>query len=128
MIINTFLSIVHRAAHVVVSNLTLLFTDAPVFNKGNDSMEVTLGGNVTFNCSAKGNPDIKIMWKYNLATNVKVTTGGSNIVSITEATSTNAGVYLCTASNTIGTVTRSVTLRGIIIIIISDSIQHLWKC
>ncbi|XP_053193699.1 intercellular adhesion molecule 5 [Scomber japonicus] len=85
---------------------------APVFNEGNYSMEVTLGENVTFNFSAKGNPNITIMWKFNPEKNVNVTTGGSNtVVSITGATSTNDGVYLCTASNTIGTVTRSVILR-----------------
>ncbi|CAK6971163.1 intercellular adhesion molecule 5 [Scomber scombrus] len=84
---------------------------APEFTLGNDSMVVTLGENVTFNCSAKGNPEITIVWKYKSAENVKETTRGSTkVVNITGATSTNAGVYLCSAKNKIGTVTRSVTV------------------
>ncbi|XP_045888252.1 hemicentin-1-like isoform X1 [Micropterus dolomieu] len=84
---------------------------APVFKEGNYSKEVTQGENVTFHCHADGNPTPKIHWNYIDAGNARVTTGGHQTnISITGATSTNAGVYICVASNSVGHVTRSVTL------------------
>lgn len=88
-----------------------------MLKEGDFSKEVTLGENVTFACSAEGNPPPKIQWIYPLAVNVKTTLGGRhNTISITEATSTNAGVYICVATNEVGNATRSVTLmmKGII--------------
>ncbi|XP_060882539.1 intercellular adhesion molecule 5 [Labrus mixtus] len=70
------------------------------------------GENVTFNCTAEGNPSPKMQWKFPSAVNVIETTGGRyRNISIIGATSTNAGVYICNATNDIGTVTRSVTVR-----------------
>lgn len=81
----------------------------PFFEEKSDNLEVTSGENVTLDCRAKGNPLPKIHWNYPPAVNVRETTGGrqSNI-RITGATSTNDGVYICNATNDIGTVTRSV--------------------
>lgn len=89
---------------------------------------MTLGENVTFGCSAEGNPPPEIEWKYESAVNVGETTWGrQKNITVTGATSTNGGVYICIATNKVGSDTRSVTLsvKGIIII---DSVQHLWKC
>lgn len=109
-----------------ISNLTLFYTDAPVFKEGNYDKEVTTGANVTFECSAEGNPPPMIRWNYISAENVWMTTRGRQTnISVIEATSTNAGVYNCVATNKVGSVTRSVTLRvkGIII----DCAEHLQK-
>lgn len=85
---------------------------APVLRQGNYSEEVKLGGNVTFDCSADGNPPPEIHWNYSTSVvNVIATTRGSQkSISVTGATSTNAGVYSCVATNKVGSVSRSITL------------------
>lgn len=91
--------------------LTLFLTDAPVFRMENYTEELSLGENVTFECHAEGNPPPEVRWNYSPAGNVMETTGGrQKNISITGATSTNAGVYSCVATNKVGHVTRSVTL------------------
>ncbi|XP_035511008.1 intercellular adhesion molecule 5 [Morone saxatilis] len=84
---------------------------APVFKEENYTVEVTVDGNVTFECHAEGNPAPEIRWKYTSADNVMETTGGrQKNITVTGATSTNAGVYICVATNKVGSVARSVTL------------------
>lgn len=89
-----------------------------MFTHGTFKNEVNPGDNVTFACIAKGNPPPEVKWHYDsFAGNVRVTTGGSQeSISVTGATSTNAGVYRCVATNKVGSVTTSVTLimKGII--------------
>ncbi|XP_075941893.1 intercellular adhesion molecule 1 [Anarhichas minor] len=85
---------------------------APVFD-GNYSKEVKViqGDNVTFNCSADGHPPPDMKWTYGSEANVTVTTRGrQKSITVTGATSTNAGTYVCNANNTVGVVTRTVTL------------------
>ncbi|XP_076609070.1 vascular cell adhesion protein 1 isoform X2 [Chaetodon auriga] len=84
---------------------------APLIRVEGDTMEVTPGENVTLTCSAEGNPIPLIHWEYTSAVNVKETTGGhQRIISVTGATSTNAGVYRCVATNKVGTVSKPVSL------------------
>ncbi|KAM6913611.1 vascular cell adhesion protein 1 isoform 2-T2 [Lycodopsis pacificus] len=85
---------------------------APVFN-GSYSKEVNviMGDNVTFDCSADGHPPPEIKWTYDSEANVTVATrGGQKSITVTGATSTNAGAYVCNADNTVGVATRTVTL------------------
>ncbi|KAF1379659.1 hypothetical protein PFLUV_G00178320 [Perca fluviatilis] len=98
----------HGTANHVL-HLEVLY--APVFKKGTNNMEVNRGENVTIDCSAEGNPVPEIHFKYSPALNVKNTTWGrQKRISITGATSTNAGVYSCVAINEVGNGTLSVTL------------------
>lgn len=93
-------------------------TDAPKFKEVRDNEEVILGKNMTLGCSAEGYPPPEIHWKYISAVNLKETTvGRQKIIMITKATSTNAGVYICVATNEVGRLTRSVTVvvKGMII-------------
>ncbi|KAF7225598.1 vascular cell adhesion protein 1 isoform X1 [Nothobranchius furzeri] len=84
---------------------------APEFKEGNISKELTPDRDVTFDCSAEGNPDPEIKWIYKPAHNLKETTEGrQKIITVTAATSTNAGFYICVATNKVGNVTRTVTL------------------
>ncbi|XP_072299949.1 neural cell adhesion molecule 2 [Eucyclogobius newberryi] len=71
--------------------------------------EFHMGENLTLNCSADGNPPPQHHWNHPPAANVNMTTRGRQIY-ITEATSINAGAYVCSATNEIGSVSRTVTL------------------
>ncbi|KAJ4920202.1 hypothetical protein JOQ06_014277 [Pogonophryne albipinna] len=91
---------------------------APEINEGTYSKVVNLDGNVTLDCSAEGNPLPVLHWNYTTAENVRETTRGhQKSLTITGATSTNAGFYICVAMNNVGEVTSTVTLKmkGIII-------------
>ncbi|KAK1877631.1 Angiopoietin-related protein 2, partial [Dissostichus eleginoides] len=91
-------------------DVTLNF--APEINEGTYSKEVKLDGNVTLDCSAEGNPLPDLHWNYTTAENVRETTRGhQKSLTITGATSTNAGVYICAATNNVGKVTSTVTLK-----------------
>ncbi|XP_054463675.1 vascular cell adhesion protein 1-like [Anoplopoma fimbria] len=86
---------------------------APVFNGSNSEEEVNVisGDNVTLDCSADGNPHPEITWKSSAALNVMVTTRGrQKSIIVTEATSTNAGSYVCVARNVVGNVDKTVKL------------------
>ncbi|KAF3700033.1 Vascular cell adhesion protein 1 [Channa argus] len=98
---------------------------APTFKQQNEKMgmkEISMGGNVTFECHAEGNPAPEIHWHFTHADNVFVTTWGSHMtITIREATSTNAGDYICVATNKVGNATRSFTLK------IQGEISEWWK-
>ncbi|XP_076000163.1 intercellular adhesion molecule 5 isoform X1 [Genypterus blacodes] len=84
---------------------------APELNKADYTVEVGRGEDVTLVCSAEGNPAPVIEWSVNGAHNLNLTTRErqSNI-TVTGATSTNAGVYKCFATNKVGRVTSSASL------------------
>ncbi|CAG5897930.1 unnamed protein product [Menidia menidia] len=90
-------------------NLHILY--APEFTGGNVTKEFVQSGNVTLNCSAEGNPSPVIHWLCPTHTNVQMSTVGRyNIITVTQATSSNAGVYGCVATNKVGNVTRFFSL------------------
>ncbi|RVE69705.1 hypothetical protein OJAV_G00080240 [Oryzias javanicus] len=93
-------------------NIKFSIHRSPEFNQGNTSEEIILGQNMTLDCSADGNPKPEIHWNYTSAENLRVTTVGRHkiIMTITRATSTNAGKYICVASNKLGMKTRFVSL------------------
>lgn len=99
---NTFSNILFTLSH--------FYIDAPVFNAGNSTQEVTPGENVSLLCFADANPAPEIQWNFPPAVNVNTTGWRNSVVQIIEATSTNAGVYMCVATNEVGHVTRYVAL------------------
>lgn len=85
--------------------------DAPLFSKGNSTVKVTPGENAILECFADGNPSPEIQWIFHPAANVVNATGWRrSVLTVSEATSTNAGVYMCVATNKVGRVTRFDTL------------------
>ncbi|XP_029998200.1 hemicentin-1 [Sphaeramia orbicularis] len=84
---------------------------APEFQERNYSREMISGENITLNCFAEGNPSPLVQWYHPPAVNVHTTRGQQSIsISVTGATSTNAGVYICGATNKVGSMSRNVTL------------------
>ncbi|PWA17623.1 hypothetical protein CCH79_00008171, partial [Gambusia affinis] len=72
-----------------------------------------------------GNPKPEIQCNYSLAKNVRASTvGRQKIITITGATSTNAGRYICVATNKVGKVTRGTTL--LLKDKSTDLSQHWW--
>ncbi|XP_028978868.2 intercellular adhesion molecule 5 isoform X2 [Esox lucius] len=72
---------------------------------------VRAGSDVSLGCSAQGNPLPEVKWNYTVADNVNLTNDGhQRTVRITRATSTNAGIYICTATNRVGRDTRETTV------------------
>uniref|UniRef100_A0A096LQL4 Ig-like domain-containing protein n=1 Tax=Poecilia formosa TaxID=48698 RepID=A0A096LQL4_POEFO len=68
-------------------------------------------GNVSLVWEADGNPKPEIQCNDSLAENVRASTvGRQRIITVTRATSTNAGRYICVATNKVGKVTRATTL------------------
>ncbi|XP_038143898.1 intercellular adhesion molecule 5 [Cyprinodon tularosa] len=84
----------------------------PVFTETNATEILVAGKNVSFVCKAEGNPEPLTDWSYPFADNVQKTTKGrQKIITITAATSTNAGSYICVATNEFGSVTRTIQLK-----------------
>ncbi|XP_071241863.1 vascular cell adhesion protein 1 isoform X2 [Salvelinus alpinus] len=95
-----------KATHKLVINVLY----APEFLLGNDTVEVSAGSDVSLNCSAEGNPPPEMKWNDTATSKVKLSTEGrQRTVRIT-----TAGIYICTATNIFGTVTRTttVTIKG----------------
>lgn len=85
---------------------------APSFLERATPVKLNQGGNLTLQCSADGNPPPELRWsQHPQAANIHVTSRGSQgSVHITEATSSNEGLYSCTATNEVGSVSKNITL------------------
>ncbi|XP_023204282.1 hemicentin-1-like [Xiphophorus maculatus] len=97
----------------------------PEFTEPDTTTGVTVDGNVSLVWEADGNPKPEIQCNDSLAENVQASTvGRQKIITITGATSTNAGRYICVATNKVGKVTRSTTL--LLKDKSTDLSQHWW--
>ncbi|XP_057673068.1 uncharacterized protein LOC130904364 [Corythoichthys intestinalis] len=83
---------------------------APNVLEDKSSFEFSPGDNLTIKCSCDGNPAPNVSWEHVHATNVRLTGGRQELLKIIEAASTNVGVYNCTATNMLGSVSKSITL------------------
>lgn len=76
------------------------------------TIEFDLGENLTLECSADGNPPPVLVWKKSPpAANINShSRGRQSYAYVTEATSSDAGGYSCTATNDFGSVSKNFTL------------------
>uniref|UniRef100_A0A3B3B3A3 Cell adhesion molecule 3-like n=1 Tax=Oryzias melastigma TaxID=30732 RepID=A0A3B3B3A3_ORYME len=90
----------------VQHRLTVLYT--PVCSEpANETLEIPARGNVTLNCSAKGNPKPSYSWHYPQNMPSTAINGDHSIQTLSFAV---PGVYTCTASNSQGTTVKYFTL------------------
>ncbi|XP_014838881.1 PREDICTED: hemicentin-1-like [Poecilia mexicana] len=83
----------------------------PEFTQADTTTVAVVDGNVSLVWEADGNPKPEIQCNDSLAENVRASTvGRQRIITVTRATSTNAGRYICVATNKVGKVTRATTL------------------
>lgn len=76
------------------------------------TIEFDLGENLTLECSADGNPPPVLVWKKSPpAANINSHSRGRHSYAyVAEATSSDAGLYSCTATNDFGSVSKNFTL------------------
>ncbi|XP_061080635.1 intercellular adhesion molecule 5 isoform X4 [Conger conger] len=83
----------------------------PTFELEREEVNVTQGDEVILECLAEGNPTPELTWNTTAAENPHVSTRGrQSNATISRATSANAGVYTCYATNNLGTASKTVTV------------------
>ncbi|XP_065105394.1 hemicentin-1 isoform X7 [Paramisgurnus dabryanus] len=81
-------------------HLNLSIQYAPVFDTNEEKFDVDESSNITLKCIFSGNPEPDMWWTFK---NQNISTGGrDNTINITKATSVDAGVYTCSATNQFG--------------------------
>ena len=84
--------------------------DSPQVIERNKTYLVSPGNSATLTCPVDGNPPPSVQWykgNYNICQ--PLSTG--KILELSQATSSDNGLYTCSASNSVGTVTTTVTLE-----------------
>ncbi|XP_047663748.1 hemicentin-1-like isoform X3 [Tachysurus fulvidraco] len=69
---------------------------------------VKAGNDLSLSCTAEGNPEPQVRWSFQNQT--KATGRRQAILNLSKTKSADAGEYLCTASNELGSKTRTVSL------------------
>ncbi|KAI5620892.1 intercellular adhesion molecule 5 precursor, partial [Silurus asotus] len=67
-----------------------------------------LGSKVSLSCTAKGNPEPELNWS--IQSQIKATGRQQTTLTIVKVSLADAGVYTCTATNSLGNDTREVSL------------------
>lgn len=73
-------------------------TDAPVFYDSQEKFVVGKDSNIMLECNLTGNPEPEVWWSFN---NKNISNERRHI-NIERATSSDAGVYICSATNKFG--------------------------
>ncbi|XP_073686139.1 vascular cell adhesion protein 1 [Garra rufa] len=90
----------HNKHGTVNSVLTINILHAPVFHASQEKFVAGEDSDITLECSSSGNPEPEMWWSFK---NKNISTGRRHIaLNIGRATSTNAGVYTCSATNKFG--------------------------
>ncbi|KAG9329058.1 hypothetical protein JZ751_008197 [Albula glossodonta] len=88
--------------------LTITVHYPPEFEQVNENVTVAQGEEVILSCTAKGNPIPTINWHTSSAETHLATRERQNTLTISKASSHNAGIYTCIARNYLGTASRRI--------------------
>lgn len=66
------------------------------------------GGDVSLNCTAEGNPEPEVEWRFQNQS--KLSGKGQAMLTISTVSFDDGGEYTCTATNDLGSVTKTVLL------------------
>ena len=84
--------------------------DSPQVTERNRTYLVSLGDSVTLTCPVDGNPPPSVQW-YKGNDNISQPLHTGKAWKLSQATSSDRGLYTCSASNSVGTVTTAVILE-----------------
>lgn len=96
--------------------MNLYSTEYPEFIKTPNNVTVKVGTTARFDCSAKGEPKPKIVWRKNGGTFLAANENRFHVMTaddvffIAQVKPEDEGVYMCTASNSEGQISVNVTL------------------
>ncbi|KAK2836256.1 hypothetical protein Q7C36_014125 [Tachysurus vachellii] len=88
--------------------LSIIVHYGPEIQPVTRSEVVKAGNDLSLSCTAEGNPEPEVSWSFQNQT--KATGRRQTILNLSKANSADAGEYLCTASNELGSKTRTVSL------------------
>ncbi|KAI5620891.1 intercellular adhesion molecule 5 precursor [Silurus asotus] len=89
-------------------NLTVNVLYAPEIEPDKEVLKVKEGSKVSLSCTAKGNPEPELNWS--IQSQIKATGRQQTTLTIVKVSLADAGVYTCTATNSLGNNTREVSL------------------
>ena len=84
--------------------------DSPKVTERNKTYLVSPGDSVTLTCPVDGNPPPSVQW-YKGNDNICQLLHTGKAWELSQATSSDRGLYTCSASNSVGTVTATVILE-----------------
>ena len=84
--------------------------DSPQVTERNKTYVVSPGDSVTLTCPIDGNPPPSVQW-YKGNDNIWQPLHTGKAWELVQATSSDSGLYTCSASNSVGTVTTTVILE-----------------
>ncbi|KAF7690985.1 intercellular adhesion molecule 5 isoform X2 [Silurus meridionalis] len=89
-------------------NLTVNVLYAPKIEPDKEVVKVKEGSKVFLNCTAEGNPEPELNWS--VQSQIKATGRQQTTLTFFQVSLADAGVYTCTATNSLGNDTRKVSL------------------
>ena len=84
--------------------------DSPQVTERNKTYLVSRGDSATLTCPVDGNPPPSVQW-YKGNGNIWQRLHTGKAWELSQATSSDSGLYICSASNSVGTVTTTVILE-----------------
>ena len=84
--------------------------DSPQVTESDKTISVSLGNSATLTCPVDGNPPPSVEWYQRNVINVQTLRRGKTW-EINNATLSDSGLYTCSASNPVGSVTATVILK-----------------
>lgn len=108
----TLISLILREKNCIFGTIhfhyQIFSIDGPEIWQVTPSVVKNVGSNVSFSCTAKGNPEPEVRWNFQNQT--KAVGKWQITLQISKVKLANAGLYTCTATNEVGSATKTVSL------------------